>query len=283
MFASLVGNLGAAFTHASKPSTPPPPIIVLPGPIPPGAEARFSNLRTQGDYLLAALVPVLLTTLLSIAVQVFVSRLSAMLPFRALSHGCGATAEISLFLSRCSGLLTLPLISARCVDGPATPAPRACAFGLRQSGAAMRAAEGLLGLLAALVIAAGVLLARWRTSVGAEPWSIANIAALVAHDRNGGGHPTDVIAANGYTKGTASLRAVMEHVPQVLALMLLAGLLVLVLYYENTMLDTAFQAFINGQSFGTADALYLATAVAALLAKFMPTLLSNIPFRNTVT
>ncbi|KAK0712717.1 hypothetical protein B0T26DRAFT_780294 [Lasiosphaeria miniovina] len=449
------------------------PSIVLPGPVPPEPEARSLNLRTESDYLLAVLGPVLLKTLLSIAVQVFVSRLNAMLPFRALSHGRGATAEISLFLSRSSCLLTLPLTSARFlhqrplpppaprpaaavrlpphrrVDGPGA-APRRSRAPLPESGAAMRAAEGLLGLLAALVVTVGVLLARWRTSVEAEPWSIANIAALVAHDRNGGGHlsrivrsiaprdhdggaddgdqyhvrdvaeverdvvregrrfrlgffslPADEIAANadderlhqghgiivvdGDAVATAAddtesirstardsprltemlgrvvLGAEMEHVPQVLALMLLAGLPVLVLYYENATLETAFQAFMNGQSFGVRilftafgtavsafwdyyfgradtrtnkvvselqihrrlaasnnnntaqpartsillsppsdvfvglwhqgvsgirtrqDALYLATAVAALLAKFMPTLLSNIPFRNTVT
>ncbi|KAK0712006.1 hypothetical protein B0H67DRAFT_542048 [Lasiosphaeris hirsuta] len=135
-----------------------------------------------------------------------------------------------------------------------------------------------------------------------------------------------------------------------LALALIAGLLALILYYENTSLDTPFEAFMDSQSFGVRilfttfgiavsgfwdyyfarmsnpsiyrrlatrpepahrsivlappthvfslsplwlasslhrptahDLLSLAIAIATLLAKFTPILLSNIPFRNTVT
>ncbi|KAK4214365.1 hypothetical protein QBC37DRAFT_284097 [Rhypophila decipiens] len=71
------------------------------GPIDPSSHAKFFNLRSETDYLMASVVPVLLATLLAIPIQVFITSINSMLPFRALSHyPGGATAQDSLLLSR---------------------------------------------------------------------------------------------------------------------------------------------------------------------------------------
>jgi len=61
---------------------------------------------------------------------------------------------------------------------------RVCALGLRKSGVPMRVAEGVLGVMAVLVVMMGGLLLRWRTGVAAEPWSVASMAGFMA--RGGG-------------------------------------------------------------------------------------------------
>ncbi|KAM7188066.1 hypothetical protein V8F20_010721 [Naviculisporaceae sp. PSN 640] len=96
---------------------PRPPPGTGKGPIPPGAEARFFNLRTPADFLMASLIPVLATTLLSIAIQVLTSSLDCMLPFRALGNPSGPNIKDSLLLPRSGGssssLLYGPNISSR--------------------------------------------------------------------------------------------------------------------------------------------------------------------------
>ncbi|KAM7185064.1 hypothetical protein V8F33_012626 [Rhypophila sp. PSN 637] len=90
----------------------PPGVRPIPpgaGPIPPGAEALLFNLRSSADFLMASLIPVLLTTILSMAIQVFCGTLNSLLPFRALTatshprlNGTrdGAGARDSLLLPR---------------------------------------------------------------------------------------------------------------------------------------------------------------------------------------
>ncbi|KAK3688230.1 hypothetical protein B0T22DRAFT_479497 [Podospora appendiculata] len=135
----------------------------------------------------------------------------------------------------------------------------------------------------------------------------------------------------------------MEFFGRILFLVFIGGLLILILYYENSMLHTGFETFMDSQTFGvrilftgmgsiisifwdfqfsrvaenqlyqrltkqpqpaqrsillsppssvftglwsyvsTKDVVSANVALAALLAKFTPILLSNIPFRNTVT
>ena len=53
-----------------------------------------------------------------------------------------------------------------------------------------------------------------------------------------------------YQRWSSLVAAKWNHAIQILALFLTAVLLVLILYYENTSLDTAFEAFMDNQSFG---------------------------------
>ncbi|KAM7213946.1 hypothetical protein V8F06_010645 [Rhypophila decipiens] len=76
------------------------------GPIPPGAGSNFANLRSETDFFMASLAPVILATILSIAIQIFTSSISSMLPFRTLGNDSsdGAKSEDSLTLSRNTGI-----------------------------------------------------------------------------------------------------------------------------------------------------------------------------------
>ncbi|KAM7213768.1 hypothetical protein V8F06_010831 [Rhypophila decipiens] len=103
---TTTGNSGPTFN-----STFPPKLGPDNGPIAPGAEARMFNIDSSADFLLASLIPVLATTLLSMAVQVFVSSLNTMLPFRALTarRKEGAKAKESLLLARSSPSSSSPI------------------------------------------------------------------------------------------------------------------------------------------------------------------------------
>ncbi|KAK3362561.1 hypothetical protein B0T25DRAFT_512750 [Lasiosphaeria hispida] len=456
-------------TNSSTPSLSPlhdpfpdpgqnPPIILPPGPIPPGAGAAFFNLRSETDFLMASLIPVLLATLLSVFVEVISSTLNAVLPFRALRYSGGATAEDSLLLGRGgAGIFGGPRIGVRfwrrwgdalpgmnvllgwasvalvslsgevirleftrsCGDGRGDgPARlRVCAFGLRKAGVPMRIAEGLLVVMMLLVVGMGVLVWRWRTGLGAEPWSVVGMASLISkgefqsfvkgvHGAEGSRHlteeeknmrfglgfygaseerygitivnvspledkkPIPILTdrdprerkpvSDPHSSNTVLRRFCRqispapihkETITQLSALVLTAGLLILILYYETITLNTAFEAFMDSQSFGVRilfttfgiavsgfwdfnfartfdshihrrlshpniapqhprtsillspphhifsifsqawllsirtaeDVLSLNVATAALLAKFTPILLSNVPFRNTIT
>lgn len=68
------------------------------GPILPEAQSFFYNLRSETGYLMASVLPVLLTTLFSIPIQIFIGSLNRLLPLRALSQEQGAAAEDSLSL-----------------------------------------------------------------------------------------------------------------------------------------------------------------------------------------
>ncbi|KAK3324934.1 hypothetical protein B0H66DRAFT_615234 [Apodospora peruviana] len=182
------------------------------GPIPPEAQEAFSNLRTEADYLMASLIPVLLATLLGICIQVFTSSLNTMLPFRLLGREHGAPASDSLCLPRSSWLGASCLTGYRFMRQFGDPLPSlsvllnilstvfvplstetirlefttiecasglVCAFGMRTSGVPVRAAEALLAAMAVLVISLRFILTRWKTGVAAEPWSIASMAGLL--------------------------------------------------------------------------------------------------------
>ena len=89
-------------TTATTRSPAAPPGVRRPaGPILPDAQAAFFNLRSEADYLMVSVIPVLLSTLLAIPIQVFTSGLSRIVPFRALTlnHGAAATDSICLSLS----------------------------------------------------------------------------------------------------------------------------------------------------------------------------------------
>ncbi|KAK4209820.1 hypothetical protein QBC37DRAFT_323328 [Rhypophila decipiens] len=88
--------------HPGVPHRPPT------GPIPPDIHDSFSNLRSEADYHLASLVPVLLATLLSIPVGIFTASINSLLPFRAMCHSVsghkgGAGAGDSICLPRGGG------------------------------------------------------------------------------------------------------------------------------------------------------------------------------------
>ncbi|KAK3314089.1 hypothetical protein B0H66DRAFT_451860, partial [Apodospora peruviana] len=186
-----------------------------PGPIAPEAQAKFFNLRSEADYLMASLIPVLLATLLSIPMQIFTNSIHSMLPFRAMGYDDnGALAEDSLCLSRTSNLIVAPKIAVRFIRRFRDPLPllvlilslgsmvlvplssevirlefspvecvrndTLCAYGLRKSALPLRAAEGLLVFTTILVLGLGVILFRWRSGVAAEPWSIASMASLLS-------------------------------------------------------------------------------------------------------
>ena len=194
--------------------TPPPGS----GPISPDAHENFFNLRSETDYLMASVIPVLLATLLSIPIQIFTNSIGYMLPFRALGHHNGAEAKDSLCLSRNPSFLESCSISFRFIRRFNDPLPllclllnlfllilvplssetirlelttdcgsnllpnlplRVCAVGLRKSGPVIRVAEGLLVAISILIIGIGVILFRWRSALLADPWSVASITSLL--------------------------------------------------------------------------------------------------------
>ncbi|KAH8896291.1 hypothetical protein GQ53DRAFT_819408 [Thozetella sp. PMI_491] len=404
------------------------------GPISPAAQSAFRVL-TQRDFLLAAFVPVLCCTVLSIFVQIFCANVRLILPFRALRQPQGATAATSLCLSRRDFLAPttalqflrqfkdpLPLlntllallssllvaISSETIEIEFKDRPcsnrRICPIGLRKSVTPTRGADALLAAMAILVVWMAILLARCRSGVATAPWSVASIASLLQHDtrnlllsvglpkddRNTGDKQAfahlegkkfmlryqneenpDRIATYGICveldqRDKGEVRLTKRNPPQrspserkkdscyrisqvakrkiILAIFLIAlcGVLTLVLYYENTMLDTPFEAFMDSQKMGVRllfamigiiinafwdhcfggiadhqlyrillrkpqteqiillspaatvftglwqsirvmDPLSASVAIAAISAKFTPILLSNVPFRNTVT
>ncbi|KAK4201709.1 hypothetical protein QBC40DRAFT_323630 [Triangularia verruculosa] len=337
-------EVSSSSTDTAQPHPMPPNPI---GPIPPEVRGSFFNLRSEADYLMASLIPVLLATLLGIPVQIAVSSLNAILPFRALAQESGALADDSLHLSSNSWLA--PLIACKFLHRFKDPLPllnvllgllstiliplsaetirleftsinckafnRVCAFGLRKAGVPMRVAEGVLVAIAMLVIAIGVLLSRWKSRVATEPWSIAAMAGLLSNaevrellrslpGREDGGYLRDsqiagVLAGRRYRLGFSTSRmgddehsaygievcpvvddttpikptikdpptrvadsstpkkkfwhmkpATKELLVATITLFFIAGLLILILYYENTILDTPFERFMDSQSFG---------------------------------
>jgi hypothetical protein len=335
------------------------PIPSGPGPIDPGAQAAY-HLLTEADYLRVSLIPILLATILSILVQIFVSNLNLMLPFRALSRADGATAEDSLCLSRGGfiGLLrsfrfifvggdSLPFLNSMLLVFSAILVPLSsetiklevqynicpqlvCPSGLRNSIAPSRTAETVLVIMAGLLV--GITLFRWRSGVASDPWSTAAMAsilpmrsdirdslvALPAHI-DGSHIPTSQISQaikgkrfrlaygvgdKGTEYGLSSMaipedigavrhtsrkprkksstnktRSIPDMSPQrqelILRgffLVLLCGLLALILYYENTILDSAFEAFMDSQKFGVR---FLFAAIGVIITDFWDYLFSR--------
>ncbi|KAK4209957.1 hypothetical protein QBC37DRAFT_323066 [Rhypophila decipiens] len=343
----------ATSSSTAATSNPPPNHSIRPawgGPIPPDVQEKFSNLRSEADYLMVSLIPVLLATLVGIPVQIFVASLNAILPFRALVREHGAHVEQSLHLPRASWLA--PLISYRFLVRFKDPLPflgvmletlatmlvplstetirmefttmgcrrskvrLRCAFGLRKVEAPIRVVEAVLITMAVLVVVMGCLLARWRTGLATEPWSIASMAGLLhsseeeVHDllrkipKHGdegkclldseisGPFEGKRYRLGFYTSGNEELvryglyvvpareddspvrptvrdpkmrepvrpaskfkfwhmqPSARQIVTRLITLIFIVGLLVLILYYENTILDTPFERFMDSQSFG---------------------------------
>ncbi|KAM7203342.1 hypothetical protein V8F33_002333, partial [Rhypophila sp. PSN 637] len=96
-----------------------------PGPVSPEVQSSFSNLRSEASYLLASVIPVLLTTLLSIPIQVFSSSLNCLLPFRGLTkpNPLGAELRDTLLLSRNPSLLSSQITSFRFLKRYRDPLP----------------------------------------------------------------------------------------------------------------------------------------------------------------
>ncbi|KAM7191887.1 hypothetical protein V8F33_008611, partial [Rhypophila sp. PSN 637] len=224
----------------SPSSPVPVPAPVPKGPIPPGTQSLFFNLSSESAYLMVSVVPVLLATLLLVLLQVTTNAIHSILPFRALVHPeGGALAEDSLCLSRnpslfsshsiawrfwrrfrdplplLGGLLTvlstvLVTLSSEVVrlvlttdcghggDGR-NARVRVCAFGLRKSNL-LRAAEGLLGCLAVLVIVVAVLMGRCKSGLADDPWSIEGMASMVTTS-NGDGELVGLLRSVAAEKG----------------------------------------------------------------------------------
>ncbi|KAK4213799.1 hypothetical protein QBC37DRAFT_285244 [Rhypophila decipiens] len=195
-------------TPSREPRPPPPP-----GPISPDSYGAFFNLRSEADYLMASLVPVLIATLLKIPIQILTGSVNLALPFRALAkYKGGAQAQDSLFLSQRA--ISAPLVAIRFLTRARDPlallnvilstlsvtlvplstetirleytsmycsaAGDMCAYGLRNAGTPLRVAEAFLVIMAVLIIIIGIMLARWRTGFATEPWSIASMSSLLA-------------------------------------------------------------------------------------------------------
>ncbi|KAK3367291.1 hypothetical protein B0T24DRAFT_710100 [Lasiosphaeria ovina] len=363
-----------------RPTPPPSTTASAHGPISTDAQAHYFNLRSEAGFLMVSLIPVLLATLLSIPIQILTSSISHMLPFRALSHSKGATAAQSLCVPRSGNVFTDPLTSARFLREFGDPLllcsvllsalsavlvalssetirvafmpfhcagggpGNVCPVGLRQSELPTRAVEGVLAAMAALVGVVAVLLARWRSGVAAEPWSVAALAALLPLRSElralllavpgpgtvaGGGGLVGALEGRRFRLGwkvyagadgrgtevygidvvddAEGRREDARPVPRltvrdpparkpvqekqqrqqqnqkltcgmfaggetselawarVVFLVLITALLVLILYYENTQLDTAFEAFMDSQSFGVR---ILFTALGTVVGAF---------------
>ncbi|KAK4207936.1 hypothetical protein QBC37DRAFT_255872, partial [Rhypophila decipiens] len=112
-------------TRRNRPAQSPEPHP--PGPVSPEVQSSFSNLRSEASYLLASVIPVLLTTLLSIPIQVFSSSLNCLLAFRGLTrhHTSGAGGQLSdtLLLSRNPSLVSSQITSFRFLKRYRDPLP----------------------------------------------------------------------------------------------------------------------------------------------------------------
>ncbi|KAM7214106.1 hypothetical protein V8F06_010545 [Rhypophila decipiens] len=116
-----------------------------PGPISPEAHGKFFNLRSEADYMAVSILPALLATLLGIPIQILVSSISSLLPFRALSRstqgGMGVSARDSLLLPRSVGAGALNLQT-----------PAVCYRFLRHQSDPLPLLMALLTLLATILI-----------------------------------------------------------------------------------------------------------------------------------
>lgn len=73
-------------------------------------------------------------------------------------------------------------------------------------------------------------------------------------------------------KSMNSLPFMLGYTGRLLFLAFLAGLLALILYYNNTGDDTAFERFMDSQSFGT---IFLFTSVGTILSQFWSSFVSG--------
>jgi hypothetical protein len=184
------------------------------GPVPGHAQNAFRTL-SQADFVMASIIPILLTTLLSMLIQLMSSSFTAMLPFRVLGYPNGGTSIDSLLISG-SGLDgqyyalrflyqngdPLPILNTLLAVMSAALVPlssetihiefrpefcsnraRVCPIGIRKSVAPSRAAEVMLGLMGFITVAMAFLLHRWRSGVPTEPWSIASMAGLLQDEK----------------------------------------------------------------------------------------------------
>ncbi|KAM7208557.1 hypothetical protein V8F20_001238 [Naviculisporaceae sp. PSN 640] len=83
------------------------------GPIPSDAASKYFNLRSETDYLMVSVIPVLLATILLMLLQILTTSVHSVLPFRALGRPQGSLAQDSLTLSRNPNLLSAPVVAAR--------------------------------------------------------------------------------------------------------------------------------------------------------------------------
>ncbi|KAK3381705.1 hypothetical protein B0H63DRAFT_546347 [Podospora didyma] len=163
-----------------------------PGPIPPGAVAAFFNLRSEGDFLMASLVPVLLATLISIPVQMLASGVSHVLPFRALAQFRSVrflhlfsdplpllsvllSVFVTVLVPLSSEVIRLEYSKVDCIHDTSI-----CAIGIRKATVPMRVAEGFLIAMMLVLVATCVLLLRWRSGLAADPWSMASMAGMLS-------------------------------------------------------------------------------------------------------
>ncbi|KAI5860405.1 hypothetical protein GGS23DRAFT_613962 [Durotheca rogersii] len=185
---------------------------------PPPASVRVYSL-SHGEYFVGMFLPTVLAILLAVPVRALDANARVMQPWHALAaarargaagrdslcletSGWGAAAASARALARGRALgavtgalvlasaLLVPLAAeavafdlrgAGCARGAGTA--RNCAYVLSVFDQAAGAALGVLAAMAALVAAALALLARWRSGVAANPWSVAGVAALAQDPR----------------------------------------------------------------------------------------------------
>jgi len=174
------------------------------GPLWSGPGTPEATYVTEGDFWLASVVPVLLSTLLSLVVGILSSSVKAMLPFRAMGRAEGAAAADSLCLR--PNHFLWPLVSLRFLYRLRDPLPllsdvlsllatvliplsseilrvevyrNRLGIGLQRSTGPSRAAEALLAVMAAVIAALGLMLFRWRSGVPSYPWSMVAMASLL--------------------------------------------------------------------------------------------------------
>jgi hypothetical protein len=168
---------------------------------------------SKAEYFTGFFLPPLLSALLTIPIRILDASARQLQPFRALSRPGGADAASSLCLQTtgfygvaagfralakgdplvfltsllllCSALL-VPLsseaVTLRLHGSCAYNNFTGCAMTLGVFPRPAKATMGLLGAMAALVLAVTVVMVRWRSGVASNPWSIAGVAALTADE-----------------------------------------------------------------------------------------------------
>ncbi|KAI0539354.1 hypothetical protein GGR58DRAFT_524655 [Xylaria digitata] len=240
-----------------------------------------------GHYFMGAFLPTLVASILAVAVAILDTNAKSFQSWHALTHERGASGRDSLCLETsgwsspvmglCSlvsgqavifltSLLSLSSavlipVSANAVtldlrgDGCEVGASSAsnCVYVLSVSPIGSRASIGILAIVSLATMFLVIMVGRWRLGVYTNPWSMCALASLAV---NSNVRQLILDATTGTDMKQAKSR--LEHQEFKLDYFhsdkstwsMGSGTLILVLYYAQTGGDTAFERFIDSDSFG---------------------------------
>jgi hypothetical protein len=324
-------------------------LVVVPAATPPSAISNTAAETTPylfiswGDYFVGFFLPTVLATILAIPIRILDVNAKLFQPWHALTRSHGAEGRDSLclqtggakavivgarllfggqplvflgtLLTLCSALM-VPLASQAvglqpvgdCGNGSGLQ----CTYQLSVFTQPAWATMALLCFMVGLVLAIAIILARWRTGLATNPWSIAGTAGLAGNNEtrglilaaSSGPLPEDstkkILKGQSFElgwfyndKGVAEygiilsekqpdahpfhsahdsydhlqttkqeLPFMLDYISRSIFLLLLCGILIIVAYYSHTGYDTAFERFMDSESFGVK---FLFSAIGVLI------------------